>query len=536
MGLRGPGARVPTVRGGGARRGRPPAWPHFDTRAERVIGFIEALTVTAGMHAGRPFLLRDWQKAIIQAWYATDAGGHRIVRTGLLSMGRKNGKTSLCAALALAHLVGPEVEARGQVVLAASDRDQAGLAYNEVVAFINTNKSFIGRTNIKAHAKLIEDLVTGTQLFVVSSDAKKAHGLSPSVIIIDELAQWGMGRGIELYDALDTATGARAEPFQMVISTQAADDTALLSELIDLGKRITAGEGHDPPFSCHHFEVPADSDPLAETQGRLANPALDDFRSLEEMRNAAKKAQQMPIRLASFRRYYLNQRVATEERWIPADAWEGCRADPPVPLAGRRAWLGLDLSSKRDLTALACLIPDEDGGYDVHVDFWCPRENIGIRTVEDRVPYALWVEQGYLTATPGTIVDYSFIKARITALCAQYQVVDLAVDPRKAQDPVAQLMADNFPIVEVPQTLARLTTASKTFEALVYSRQLRHTGSPVPRWNGPNAGTQMEGARKITRDKSRAGERIDGLSAIITARAVALVAPPNPSAAFEERG
>jgi phage terminase large subunit-like protein len=508
----------------------------LDTRAERVIGFIEGLTVTAGMHAGQPFRLRDWQKQIIHAWYATDAEGRRIVRTGLLSMGRKNGKTSLCAALALAHLVGPEVEARGQVILAASDRDQAGLAYNEVVAFINTNKSFIGRTNIKAHAKLIEDLVSGTTLFVVSSDAKKAHGLSPSVIIIDELAQWGMGRGIELYDALDTATGARAEPFQMIISTQAADDIALLSELIDLGKRITRGEIQDPTFSAHHFEVPMEADPFDETQWRLANPALGDFRSLEEMRAAAKKAQQMPIRLASFRRYYLNQRVATEERWIPADAWEACRAAPPAPLAGRRAWLGLDLSSKRDLSALACVIPDDEGGYDVAVDFWCPKENIAVRTVEDRVPYALWVDQGYLTATPGNIVDYSFIKARIAALCSQYEVVNLAVDPWNAQDLIAQLMADSIPVVEVFQTLARLTTASKMFEALILSRQLRHTGNPVLTWNVTNAVARMDGNENIKADKERSAERIDGLSAIISALSVALVAPPNPSAIFESRG
>src|SRR4029434_10081259 len=162
MGLRGPGARVPTVRVGGARRGRPPAWTHFDTRAERVIGFIEALTVTAGMHAGRPFRLRDWQKAIIQAWYATDASGRRIVRTGLLTLGRKNGKTSLCAALALAHLVGPEVERRGQVVAVARERDQASLMFDELSAFIRDTPRFMAETNIQRFTKIIEHKPSGT--------------------------------------------------------------------------------------------------------------------------------------------------------------------------------------------------------------------------------------------------------------------------------------------------------------------------------------------------------------------------------------
>src|SRR5262245_28641311 len=104
------------------------------SRAEAVIRFIESLEITSGAHAGRPFKLRPWQKDIVNAWYAEDAKGKRIVRTGLLSIGRKNGKTALCAALALAHLCGPEVESRGQIIAAASDRDQSGLLFDEIVA------------------------------------------------------------------------------------------------------------------------------------------------------------------------------------------------------------------------------------------------------------------------------------------------------------------------------------------------------------------------------------------------------------------
>src|SRR4030095_9750110 len=113
MGLRGPGARIPTVRPGRRARGRPSKWSQIGSRADRGIALIEHLTVTAGMHAGQPFRLRPWQQDIIRAWYRTDADGRRVVRMGVLSMGRKNGKSSLCAALAMAHLVGPEVAGRG---------------------------------------------------------------------------------------------------------------------------------------------------------------------------------------------------------------------------------------------------------------------------------------------------------------------------------------------------------------------------------------------------------------------------------------
>lgn len=527
MGLRGIGSHVPTITPYTKPRGRRPDWESETTRAGRVIAFIEGLVVTSGMHSGRRFLLRDWQRAIIRAWYATDADNRRIVRTGLLSMGRKNGKTSLCAALAMAHLVGPEVEARGQVVLAAADRDQASLVYNEVRAFIFANKAYRGRVNIKEHAKLIEDLVSGTTLFVVSSDAKKAHGLSPSVVIVDELAQWGTGRGVELFDALDSATGARAEPLQMIISTQAADDVALLSQLIDNGEKIRRGELTNPAFSSFHFAVPLEADPFDETQWALANPALGDFRSLEEMRVAAEKAKQMPGRLAAFRRYYLNQRVASEDRWIPPELWDACAVPAwPIPPAGTRvAYLGVDLSAKRDLTALACLVPTEEGGYQVTVDLWVPAASIAQRTNEDRVPYRQWVDEGHLTATPGAIVDYSAVRAKIAEYQRQYQLEAVAVDPWNAQDFTARLQADTIPVIEVPQSLKNLTSAAKAFEALVVDRKLQHQGNPVVKWNVTNAVVREDGEGNLKPDKERSVERIDALAAILTALAVAIVAP-----------
>src|SRR5688572_20604163 len=119
------------------------------SRAAGVIAFIESLHVTAGALAGQPFTLRPWQRKSIERWYGTDAKGKRIVKTGLLSLGRKNGKTSICAALALCHLAGPEQERRGQIVVAATDPDQSGLIFDELQAFIDDNEQFADECNIK---------------------------------------------------------------------------------------------------------------------------------------------------------------------------------------------------------------------------------------------------------------------------------------------------------------------------------------------------------------------------------------------------
>src|SRR6185436_15133355 len=123
-----------------------------------------------------------------------------------------------------------------------------GLIFDEIVAFLEDSEEFSGDCNVKRHEKLIEHLPSGSKFRALSSDAKKAHGLSPSVVILDELAQWGTGTGRQLYDALTTASGARKDPLTIVISTQSADEHNLMSTLVDYAKQVRSGAICDPTF------------------------------------------------------------------------------------------------------------------------------------------------------------------------------------------------------------------------------------------------------------------------------------------------
>jgi len=122
---------------------------------ERVIAFAEALPITSGIHAGQKIRLRDWQKAFIHAVYGPQDAGRRVVRTALLSLPRKNGKSQLAAILALAHLCGPCAESRGQVFSAASDRNQSSIIFREMVAIIERVPLMAARLNIRSFNKLI---------------------------------------------------------------------------------------------------------------------------------------------------------------------------------------------------------------------------------------------------------------------------------------------------------------------------------------------------------------------------------------------
>jgi phage terminase large subunit-like protein len=142
----------------------------------------------------------------------------------------------------------------------------------------------------------------------------------------------------------------------------------------------------------------------------------------------------VPGREASFRRLYLNEWVTQQDHpWLVLADWDACQATSSFALAGRRAFLGLDLSATTDLTALVLLIPDAAGGYDVRAEFWCPAAHIAERAKRDRVPYELWATQGYLQATPGNIVDKGAIAKRIHELMAEYDVVEIGVDPWNAK-------------------------------------------------------------------------------------------------------
>lgn len=532
MGLRGPGAKPVT------RESTPPELPLFTSiagsrtkkkaadippwkkprlsRPARVIAFVESLKITSGRGAGKPFKLRDWQKEIIRGIYGPSNGdGLRTVRTALITMPRKNGKTGLTAALALCHLFGPEAEARGQVYSAAADRNQAAIMYREMKAMIEADERLAVRAIIRDFAKSIEDAETGTVYLALSAEARSKHGFSASCIIYDELAQ-ALNR--ELYDVLTTSTGARDEPLTIVISTQTNDPHHVMTELVEYGRRVRDGVIDDPTFHATIFEAPADADPWDEATWYECNPALGDFRSLEEMRTYAAQARRIPTREATFRNLYLNQPVDADERFIPGAEWDGCAASLDIAsLRGRPCWAGLDLSSTRDLTALVLYFP-EDGGA-VLPFFWVPGESIGEREERDRVPYQVWSQQGHIEATSGRAIDRRAIARRLAEISAAFDVRGVAYD-RWRFDDLAVVLADegiDLPMKPWGQGYRDMGPAVDVLESLVLDRGIKHNGHPVLTWCVSNAvvTTDPAGARKL--DKAKSIDRIDGIIALTMA-------------------
>ena len=508
------------------RRKRKSAWSGL-SRQDAVIAFIESLRITAGPLAGKPFTLRPWQREIVRSWYATGEDGKRIVRTGLLSVSRKNGKTSLCAAIALCHLVGPEAERRGQIVVGATDRDQSGLIFDEVEAFIEDNEDFASVCNIKRHEKVIENLENGSKFRSLSSDAKKAHGLSPSVVILDELAQWGRGTGRALYDALTTSMGARKEPLLLVIGTQSADDHSLMSQLVDYAKAVRAGGIADPAFSGFVFEIPKDADVWDESNWIQANPALADFRDLQDMRLLAERAKHMPTLEATFRNLFCNQRVDADERWIPYPEWNAClREDVDLDsLAGQRCVGGLDLGSVRDLTSFALFWPDSGV---LKVWSWCPADNLRSREDQDRVPYTVWSQRGFIEPTPGRATNKRLVALRMAEICARFNPQAIAFDLWGITELQRILSEEGITLPTLKpfgQGYKSMSPATKAFEELVLNKKLIVPDNPLLTWSIGNVAIERDPAGNVKPSKERSRERIDPAVAAIMAVGLAAAEP-----------
>ena len=502
-------------------------------RAQRVIAFIENLTIPSGVGAGGPFILREWQKSFIKDIYEPMTENRlRLVRDAVLSMGRKNGKTALIAALVLVHLVGPEAVPNGEVYSAANDKEQAAIVFKFAAQFVRaaSELDFMqgGLCRVIDSTKRITCAANGSFYRALSRDSKTKHGLNPTFAIYDELSQ-ALDR--ELYDVLNTAFGARNEPLFAVISTQSRDPQHILSELIDRGLA-----GIDPSVVCHLYAVPetnpdgSEGDAWDESLWHLANPALNDFLLLDAVRKLARQAKENPSFEPAFRNLTLNQRVNLIPCIINMADWKRCHDAQCALLPGEDIYLGLDLSATTDLTALVALSAND--GDRLASWFWKPRDLIGLHQKRDRAPYERWLTEGFLYPAPGKNIDYELVAVKIFELSKLYNILGIAFD-RWRMDVLVKCFAqleipvyydddedqsgEGIRLVKWGQGYKDMAPAVDALDSAVAGDTLRHPGNPVLTFCFSNAvaTTDPAGNRKL--DKSKARFRIDGAVATVMA-------------------
>jgi len=496
--------------------------PDPEGKGERAVKFINNLTHHEGKMAGKPFALAPWQERIVRRIYGdTDADGRRRVRTVFILLPRGNGKTTLCAALGLLHLFGPENEAAGQTVVAAADKEQASIAYNAAARMVRQDARLSRITRATDSQRRLSHPKSGSTFKALSHEVGGKHGMSISCLIADEIHAWPKR---ELWDVLTTSMGKRDQPLTIAITTAGVGVHGIDYELYDYAHRVARGDVDDPSFLPILFEPGPEADWQDEDVWRAVNPALaSGFRSLEEMRMMARRAAQVPAQRESFKRLYLNiWQDGAAAPWLDMETYDA-GADPVDldALEGEPAWIGVDLSSVEDLTAVVAAVPKPEGGVALAAWFFVPADTLRRRQERDQLPYVRWAEEGWITPTDGSVVDYDAVETTIMELCERFRVQEIPIDRWNSTGTINRLMAHDLPVVKHGQGFAGMNQPFKDTERLILAGQLQHGGNPVLRWNFRNVVLDQDPAGNVKPSKARSAEKIDG--AVAAAMAVGRV-------------
>jgi phage terminase large subunit-like protein len=440
--------------------------------------------------------------------------GMRQYRTAYVEIPRKNGKSELAAGIAL-YLLFADGEEGAEVYGAAGDREQAGIVYHVASTMVKRSPVLARRCKVIDSQKRIVIEKSASFYRAIPADAAGSHGFNASGIIVDEVH---VQPNRELWDVLTLSTGARRQPLTFAITTAGYDRNSLCYELHDYALKVLNGVIQDPTFFAYIRSAPEAADWTDEKVWFECNPALGDFRSLSEMRQMCRRAQETPALENNFRRFYLNQWVRQEIRWLPLERWDACAGTIDIAgLRGKTCYAGLDLASTTDIAALVLVFPDDDGSFDVLPFFWVPAENILERVRRDRVPYDVWARQGLIIPTEGNVIDYKAILVKLDELAQLFDIREVGYDRWGMTQLSQDLLDAGLEVVPIGQGFAGMSPPTKELLNLVLAKRLRHGGNPVLRWMADNMVVKTDPAGNIKPDKSKSTEKIDGMVALIMA-------------------
>ena len=483
--------------------------------ANRAIGFFrDCLTHVKGEKAGLPFELDNWQEDIVAAlfgWKRPD--GTRRFRTAYIEVPRKNGKSTLCAGLALYMLFSKDGgEAGAEVYSCAAEREQASIVFDIAAQMVEAEP--VLRECSKRFRKSIAIDRTASSYKVLSADAYTKHGLNASAIIFDELhAQPNR----DLFDVMQTSTGARLSPLTISLTTAGFDRNSICWEQHEYAEKVRDGIIKDDAFMPVIYAADKDDDFRSRKTWEKANPAFGVSIREDYLEREAMKASELPSYENTFRRLHLNQWTEQAIRWLPIERWD--EAEPFEAFDGRPCWGGLDLASTTDVAAFVLVAQDDEGGIDVLPTFWIPEENAHRRERKDRVPYEAWIKQRLVRSTSGNVICYDTIREDILKMSEEFNIQEIAVDRWNSTQLVTQLDGEGMNIAMFGQGLRSMSAPCKLLESLVMSKKCHHGGNPVMRWMMSNVSIESDSSLNIKISKKRSTEKVDGIVALVMALA-----------------
>lgn len=396
---------------------------------------------------GKAFDLPPFMERIVRAIYGPcDEHGNRIVKNAVILLPRGNRKTSLGAALALLHVIGPEAVPGGQVLCAAADRKQARIAFEEAAGIVRELKT--KKVTLRdSYNRLTHE--NGALLEALASEAGTQHGRTPAFALLDELHAWPKR---DLYDVMRTGLVKTPGSLCVVISTAGRGQENIAWDVYEYARKVARGEIDDPATLPILFETDADADWRDEDVWRKANPGLaHGFPDIGGLRQLAREAEGRPLEQSAFKQLHLNVWLdGAADPWIDMGIWDEGNTGP-IDLderEGERAWIGVDLGSTSDLTCVSLAFKDDDGGFTVYPFPFAPDGAVRRRQERGEAPYVAWRDADHLITTAGDVTDYDEVERLIRDLCSRFNIHEIAFDRWNANAMMSSLLADGLPVVE----------------------------------------------------------------------------------------
>ncbi len=483
-----------------------------DELANRVCRFVELLPHIKGELAGKPIKLEGWQIFILTTLFGwVDEDGYRRYKTAYTEIARKNAKSTLSSAVAL-YMLCMDGEGGAEVYSAATTRDQARIVFEDSQSMVRKSEGLRG-FGVQVSSHTIYQESSASRMKALARDqGGNLDGLNVHCAIVDELHAHKVR---DVWDVLETATGARTQPLLWAITTAGSNRSGICYEQRDYARRILEGAHEDDSYFGIIYTLDADDDWTDEANWIKANPNMGVSVGLGDMQRKARKAMELPSAQNNFLTKHLNVWVNAATSWLDMRKWDASESDLKLEdFLGEPCYLGLDLAEKRDIAALSILFKRDNTFYSFG-NYYLNEQQV---EHSGNSQYSGWQKSGHLIVNDGDITDFDVIADDLRDICANYDVQEIAFDPAFSSYFATKLIQEGLPMVEIRQVAKFFTSPFIELENLVYSDQFKHDGNPCMTWMVSNTmAKQSKFSGLIHPIKERPENKIDGVIALLMA-------------------
>jgi phage terminase large subunit-like protein len=498
--------------------------------ADRICRFAECFNHIEGDKGGTKLELFPWQ-----VWFLTNLFGWvlkgtktRKYRVAHMEVAKGNGKSFLSSIIIL-YMLGADGEHGPQVVCAATKTSQAQIVFGIAQKMALNHPQLMARLGIEVKAHQIICTKNFGRCGALSREAKKHDGLNLHYACVDELHAHP---DRVMWDNLCSGSRKRSRSLVMSITTAGYNLSGIGKEQNNYTRKVLEGAISDEVFWGAIWTIDEKDDWKEESNWIKANPCWDGgVIDQISFRSDALAAQAIPSKQVGFLTKQLNVWCSSMTSWADVPMWKAAQ-DPKLKLSDfdideesnrAQCWIGVDLASKIDITAVSLVFPSEEGGkrhYYCFVKYYLPEDAIkkGLNS-----QYKGWAQAGYIKETQGNVLDYDVVKADILSYCKRFDVQEIAFDPYGALEMQNDLAKHRLPIVNVGQGLLSISEPSKLLDSLVRSGCFHIPVDPVLIWMASNVIVYIDTSDNIKPRKDKPEDKIDGIIATIIALARALI-------------